>query len=1101
MADFNWGNFLQSAAPLGAAALGYATSAPQTSTVTTTPQFLSSGAQGIYNQGTAIANTAGAQPYDANNWIKTYQQMLGSAATDPTVGNVIGQTAETFGGLSNQLANMQGGANWNANPGAATQAITNNMNPWQSLVTANTMDYATQAAQRAENADRAGAAQNMSGFGDRSQIALELANDKRQRGLNDLNASLNQQGFINAQQQSNLNNQLGRSDITQQTSLAALQPQLAQQWRTTQLDNAKQLGREGFAQRQYPWEISNNLINAGTKGMGSQALTSTPNNPWKDAASAGLAALNPNVQAGIGSLISAGSSALSGLGGLFGGGGPDYGANYGPVFDPVADLFQSDPFSGFGSGMSDYTGGGGAGLWDVFDLADGGKITKPEPGRFQSGGKASKPEPGRELPADTIARLRAMYSQPGTSFTSQNYREPIAQVNTTPPSRKNYRSGGLARFDVGGRIGIDEETLLVLEDDSINGILRRAEDGARDQQMTAETSPQFSADLMRLPPPTPSPRPVTMPYQMTPEEGARTLAQMGGAAGIMPSNNPQQSPMVMNAQGPVSMGGAANMPSQIAPTMIPPPPAAAPRPAAPPAPARPQPAQMGGMDLEQEYARRLMQAPDPNEMRAAREGESRALADLMKEYQPKGGDWRRNLSDLGVGMANSDSQSLGRAFAQGVGYMDRGADQRDSAERQARRELAKIQLDMSRENRKELTQSERDRLTSIAGVLRDRQVAADRKAQMEQTAADRAAQRDLTRTISEGNFGVRQQAAETARTTAEAAQGAQWDALVGRLEPTWRRAARVAAANIHEEDQPAFIEDYVAKQREDFEARTPRPGTRPATPAATAGAPPQPGAERPASATPASASEAPSAPGATPAASPYRTKPAEAGDPAEIAQTARQLNVPALTTLPWRGLSPKKREELLVRFQADFLKQDADRQGDIDQATRVEDLLGEWKALSGRANTGGAALNIPLIKQGVVLGSDTLQRMESITAEIAPLGRVAGSGAVSDFDAKQLVAQQPSIEKSKAANDQIIDYRLRAAANLKQKAEFDRAYFAANRTMQGAQSAWDEYKNANPLAVPVTNARRGQLPYKLVENRMTWQEYFRMKDLEKREGK
>jgi len=1097
MADFNWGNFLQSAAPLGAAALGYATSAPQTSTVTTTPQFLSSGAQGIYNQGTAIANTAGAQPYDANNWIKTYQQMLGSAATDPTVGNVIGQTAETFGGLSNQLANMQGGANWNANPGAATQAITNNMNPWQQLVTANTMDYATQAANRAENADRAGAAQNMSGFGDRSQIALELANDKRARSLQDLNASLNQQGFSNAQQQSNLNNQLGRSDITQQTSLAALQPQLAKDWRATQLDNAKVLGTEGFAQRQYPWDISANLINAGTKGMGSQALTSTPNNPWKDGLSAGLAALNPNVQSGIGGLISAGSSALSGLGGLFGGGGSSNSTGGGIGIGGIADDLGF--FGGGDYSIGDLFSGGGlgsGGIADDFNFFGGGSY-------LADGGKASKPEPGRELPADTIARLRAMYSQPGTSFTSQNYKEPMAQVNTAPSTRKNYRSGGLARFDVGGRMGIDEKTLPVLEDDSINGILRRAEDGARDQQMTAETSPQFSADLMRLPPPTPSPRPVTMPYQMTPEEGARTLAQMGGAAGIMPSNNPQQSPMVMNAQAqpPVTVGGAANMPSQIAPTMIPHLPAAAPRPAAPAAPARPQPAQMSGMDLEQEYARRLMQAPDPNEMRAAREGESRALADLMKEYQPKGGDWRRNLSDLGVGMANSDSQSLGRAFAQGVGYMDRGADQRDSAERQARRELAKIQLDMSRENRKELTQSERDRLTSIAGVLRDRQAATDRKAQMEQTAADRAAQRDLTRTISEGNLGVRQQAAETARTTAEAAQGAQWDALVGRLEPTWRRAARVAAANIHEEDQPAFIEDYVAKQREDFEARTPRPGTLRAAPAATAGTPPQPGAERPAPTTPAPASEAPSAPGATPAASPYRTKPAEAGDPAEIAQTARQLNVPALTTLPWRGLSPKKREELLVRFQADFLKQDADRQGDIDQATRVEDLLGEWKALSGRANTGGAALNIPLIKQGVVLGSDTLQRMESITAEIAPLGRVAGTGAVSDFDAKQLVAQQPSIEKSKAANDQIIDYRLRAAANLKQKAEFDRAYFAANRTMQGAQSAWDEYKNANPLAVPVTNARRGQLPYKLVENRMTWQEYFRMKDLEKREGK
>jgi hypothetical protein len=137
----------------------------------------------------------------------------------------------------------------------------------------------------------------------------------------------------------------------------------------------------------------------------------------------------------------------------------------------------------------------------------------------------------------------------------------------------------------------------------------------------------------------------------------------------------------------------------------------------------------------------------------------------------------------------------------------------------------------------------------------------------------------------------------------------------------------------------------------------------------------------------------------------------------------------------------------------------------------LEDLLGEWQQLSGRAETGSWNLNTPLFKQATVLGNDALQRMESITAELAPLGRVAGTGAVSDFDAKQLVVQQPSIEKTKAANDQIIDYRLRAAANLKQKAEFDRAYFSANRTMQGAQAAWDEYKKANPIAAPIENIR------------------------------
>jgi hypothetical protein len=43
--------------------------------------------------------------------------------------------------------------------------------------------------------------------------------------------------------------------------------------------------------------------------------------------------------------------------------------------------------------------------------------------------------PPRELPGDALARMRAIYRQPGTSFTSEDFRQPGAVVNVNPDSR------------------------------------------------------------------------------------------------------------------------------------------------------------------------------------------------------------------------------------------------------------------------------------------------------------------------------------------------------------------------------------------------------------------------------------------------------------------------------------------------------------------------------------------------------------------------------------------------------------------------------------------------------------------------------------------
>ena len=523
---------------------------------------------------------------------------------------------------------------------------------------------------------------------------------------------------------------------------------------------------------------------------------------------------------------------------------------------------------------------------------------------------------------------------------------------------------------------------------------------------------------------------------------------------------------------------------------------------------------VGGQNIEDEYIRRLMAGPDPAEMRAAQANERRAMADLMKEYQPRKDDWRQNLADIGIGMANSGSQSFGTSFAKGVGYADQQAKQVAGAERQARRELAKIQLDMSREGRKELTEAERSRLTQLASVLRERNASADRRADSERASADRSAQRDLTRELGQGQIDVRREAARAEAARAEAEREArgerasdrqlnEWNGLLARQEPMWQRAAENAAKDIELEDRPAFIEDFIQRRRDEFEARTPRPTAPRAAPAAATGAPAPgvlPTAQLPAGAVP-MASPAPDAPPAgtpapgAPPASTFRRR-VRPGDPAQAAIVAERLGVPAIQNPPWRGLSEKNTEDMLKNERKAFEVADVDRSDNLSQATRVEDLSREFLALNARAETGTGMLAIPLARQFEIFGNADLQRMQSISAELAPLNRVAGTGAVSNYDAEQLTQQAPSVEKTAAANRMILEYRLRAAKNLQEKTAFERAYFEANQTMQGAQKEWDAYKETNPLAIKVAPQKgapgKGSLPFVLNEDRLSWQDYFKL---------
>jgi hypothetical protein len=91
------------------------------------------------------------------------------------------------------------------------------------------------------------------------------------------------------------------------------------------------------------------------------------------------------------------------------------------------------------------------------------------------------------------------------------------------------------------------------------------------------------------------------------------------------------------------------------------------------------------------------------------------------------------------------------------------------------------------------------------------------------------------------------------------------------------------------------------------------------------------------------------------------------------------------------------------------------------------------------------------------------QGMQAITAKLAPNMRPPGSGATSDFDAKQFVRATMSISKDQEANKRIAQAMSAQADRDVGYAQFIDWYFQKTGTTQGIQQAWLEYVNANPI--------------------------------------
>ncbi|MEO5329970.1 MAG: hypothetical protein H7829_17200, partial [Magnetococcus sp. THC-1_WYH] len=170
-------------------------------------------------------------------------------------------------------------------------------------------------------------------------------------------------------------------------------------------------------------------------------------------------------------------------------------------------------------------------------------------------------------------------------------------------------------------------------------------------------------------------------------------------------------------------------------------------------------------------------------------------------------------------------------------------------------------------------------------------------------------------------------------------------------------------------------------------------------------------------------------------------------------------------------------------------KQLAEMREQVATGRSLQHDLDRFGQLLTQQDTGGifSTPGVGKAAQSIVgMWDPTVKEMESISNKVAPLSRPIGSGSTSDFDAKMFLSATVGLDKPKETNKNIIQ-----ALKAKNQSDQDRLSFMENYSMAnngdltGADAAWSQYLDANPIFDPSS-------PDKPVLNpkRMGYKEYF-----------
>lgn len=183
--------------------------------------------------------------------------------------------------------------------------------------------------------------------------------------------------------------------------------------------------------------------------------------------------------------------------------------------------------------------------------------------------------------------------------------------------------------------------------------------------------------------------------------------------------------------------------------------------------------------------------------------------------------------------------------------------------------------------------------------------------------------------------------------------------------------------------------------------------------------------------------------------------------------TQQPLEAPEGVRTPWQGLPPARADIARQRSAEQAQKYLQDNASVVNQGAEVLNQLEQFGELNRKSRTGALYEgSLASFMPESLRGADE-KVMQSITSDLAPKKRIAGSGTTSDKDISLYLQSLPSIEKGGDVNQQIREGYRKQYEKANAKLQFMQNYFDQYGHLNGADAIWQQQNkivNKNPPA-------------------------------------
>lgn len=202
-------------------------------------------------------------------------------------------------------------------------------------------------------------------------------------------------------------------------------------------------------------------------------------------------------------------------------------------------------------------------------------------------------------------------------------------------------------------------------------------------------------------------------------------------------------------------------------------------------------------------------------------------------------------------------------------------------------------------------------------------------------------------------------------------------------------------------------------------------------------------------------------------------------DPQAQLELAHYYAVPPQVIDPYAKMSTRQRDAAMRQDRANVDEKLTEMAAQAAEATEGITKIDRFIALNKKTDTGPVQGILPAITAAE-------QEMDAITAETSRKMRTPGEGSTSDYDAKMFKAGTVSRQKNRTANLNMGNAYKAMRQNEIDKVSFLQGYATVYGNLHGADAAWRQYLEANPIFDKTQPGKQ-----KLNPKRQRYTEYFR----------